>query len=88
MGVMDALLHLMEDLSHQINMENNKDPKNASDLEDLLESLTKAPTLDAPESLVDLLTRIEFTAFDAKSLATCKGLPRTQQTSTRGHCRT
>ena len=88
MGVMDALPHLMEDLSHQINMENNKDPEDASDLEDHLESLTKAPTLNVPESLVDLLTRIEFTAFDVKSLVTCKRLSRTQQTSTKGHCRT
>ena len=70
--MIDASLHLMEDPSHQIDVENNKDPKDASDLEDLLGSLTKAPTLDAPESLVDLSTKIKFTAFDAKSLATCK----------------
>ena len=36
--MMDALPYLMEDLSHQINVENNKDPKDASSLEDLLES--------------------------------------------------
>ena len=50
MGAMDALHHLMEDPSHQIHMETNKDPKDASDLEDLLESLTKAPALNAQES--------------------------------------
>ena len=54
MGMMDALVHLMEDPFHQIHVENNKDPKDASHLEDLLESLTKAPTLNAPESVVDL----------------------------------
>ena len=83
--MMDALLHLMEDPFHQISMENNKDPEDASDLEDHLESLTKAPTLNIPESLVDLLTRIEFAASNAKSLATCK---RTVQNSTNLHKRT
>ena len=38
MGMMDTLLNLMEDPSHQIHMENNKDPKEASTLEDLLGS--------------------------------------------------
>ena len=42
MGTMDTLLHPMEDPFHQIGMENNKDQEDASDLEDHLESLTKA----------------------------------------------
>ena len=40
--MMDALLHPMEDPFHQINVENNKDQEDTSDLEDPLESLTKA----------------------------------------------
>ena len=55
MGMMVTSPHLMEDPSHQIHVENNKDPKDASSLEDLLGSLTKAPTLNIPESLADLL---------------------------------
>ena len=51
MGMMDALLHLMEDPSHQIHVEDNKDPKDASSLEDILGNLTKAPTLNASQSL-------------------------------------
>ena len=85
MGAMDTLLHPMEDPFHQIGMENNKDQEDASDLEDHLESLTKALTQNIPESLVNLLTRIEFAASDAKSLATCK---RTVQNSTNLHKRT
>ena len=34
--------HPMGNTSHQIHVEDNKDLKDASDLEDLLESLTKA----------------------------------------------
>ena len=66
-------------------VEDNKDPKDASNLEDLLGSLTKAPTLNIPESLVDLLIKIKFAALDAKSLATCK---KTVQNSTDLHKRT
>ena len=85
MGVMVTSPHLMEDPSHQIHMEDNKDPKDASNSEDLLGSLTKAPTLSIPESLVDLSIKIKFTALDAKSLATCK---KTVQNSTDLHKRT
>ena len=66
-------------------MENNKDQGDASDLEDHLESLTKASTQNILESLVNLSTRIEFTASNARSLATCK---RTVQNSTNLHKRT
>ena len=83
--MMDTLLHPMEDPFHQIDVENNKNQEDASDLEDPLESLTKAPTQNVPESLVDLSTKIEFTASDARSLATCK---RTVQNSTNLHKRT
>ena len=54
MGTMDALPHPMEDPFHQIGMENYKDQGDTSDSEDLLESLTKAPTQNDPESLVNL----------------------------------
>ena len=54
-------------------------------LEDLLGSLTKAPTLNVPESLVDLLIKIKFAALDAKNLATCK---KTVQNSSDLHKRT
>ena len=77
--------HLMEDPSNQIHMEDNKDLKDASNLKDLLGSLTKVPTLNVPESLVDLSIKIRFAALDAKSLATCK---RTVQNSTDHHKRT
>ena len=85
MDVMVTLTHLMEDPSSQIPMENNKDLKDASNLKDLLGSLTKIPTLNAPESLVDLSIKTRFAALDAKSLATCK---RTVQNSTDHHKRT
>ena len=88
MGVMDASLHPMEDTFQQIGMENNKDQEDASDLEDHLESLTKAPTQNIPESLVNLSTRIEFAASDARVWPHAKGLSITQQSSTRGHYRT
>ena len=51
---MDDIHNPMENPSHQIHVESNKDPKDASDLKDLLGSLTKVPTLNAPESLADL----------------------------------
>ena len=85
MGMMDTSLHPMEDPFHQIGMENNKDHGHASVLEDHLESLTKAPTQNVLESLVDLSTKIEFAASDARSLAICK---RTVQNSTNLHKRT
>ena len=85
MGTMDILLHPMEHPFHQISMENNKDQEDASDLEDHLESLTKAPTQNVLESLVNLSTKIEFAASDARSLATCK---RTIHNSTNLHKRT
>ena len=48
---MVTLTHLMEDLSSQINVEDNKDSKDDSNLKDLLGSLTKVPTLNMPQSL-------------------------------------
>ena len=75
----------MEDLSNKIPMENNKDSKGDSNSEDLLGSLTKVPTPNAPESLVDLSIKIRFAALDAKNLATCK---KTVQNSTDLHKRT
>ena len=59
-------LHPMEDPFHQIDLENNKDQEDASDLEDPLESLTKAPMQNVPESLANLLTKTEFCCFQCK----------------------
>ena len=63
----------------------NKDSKDNSNSKDLLGSLTKVPTPNVPESLVDLLIKTKFAALDAKSLATCK---KTVQNSTDHHKRT
>ena len=85
MDTMVTLTHLMEGPSNQIQEIGNKDSKDASNSKDLLGSLTKVPTPNIPESLVDLLTKIKFAALDAKSLATCK---KTVQNSTDHHKRT
>ena len=88
MVVMDISTHQMGDLSNKTSVENNKDSKEGSNSKDHLESLTKVPTQNAPESLVDLSIKIKSAALDAKNLATCKRLSRTEQTSTRGYIRT
>ena len=62
----------MEGPSNQISMEDNKDSKDDSNSKDLLGSLTKVPTPNIPESLVDLSIKTKFAASDAKNLATCK----------------
>ena len=85
MDVMVTSPHLMEDPSHQIHVEDNKDSKDTSNSKYLLGSLTKVPTPNIPESLVDLSIKIKFTALDAKSLATYKN---TVQNSTDLHKRT
>ena len=85
---MDAMVtstHLMEDPSNQTIVEDNKDSKGDLNSKDLLGSLTKVPTPNAPESLVDLSIKTKFTALDAKSLATCKKIV---QNSTDPHKRT
>ena len=48
----------------------------------------KSPNTKRPRVSGRLLIKIKFAALDAKNLATCKGLSRTQQTSSRGHYRT
>ena len=85
MDMTTTTTHLMGDLSNKIPVENNKDTEVDSNLEDHLVSLTKVPTPNAPESLVDLSIKIRFAALDAKNLATCK---KTVQNSTDHHKRT
>ena len=72
MVMMVILTHQMESLSNKTSVENNKDSKEGSNSKDHLESLTKVPTQNTPESLVDLSIKIKSAALDAKNLATCK----------------
>ena len=51
------------------------------------ENLTKTPTPNILESQVDHSKKTKFTAMDVKNLATCRGLPRTEQTPQRGQPR-
>ena len=66
MGTVDTLLSPMGDTFHQSSMEDNKDKEDASDPKDHLESLTKIPIQNVPESLANLSIKTGFTALDAK----------------------
>ena len=66
----DASTILMDGLFCQIVMEDTKEMEDASDLEDHLESLTKAPTPNILESQADHSTRKKFATMDARNLAT------------------
>ena len=64
--MVDALLSLMGDTFHQNGVEDNKDQEDASGSEDHLESLTKVPIQNVPESLVNLSKKIESPCFRCK----------------------
>ena len=81
MVMMVISTHQMEGLSNKTSLENNKDSKEGSNSKDHLASLTKVPTQNAPESLVDLLIKIKSTALDAKNWPHAKRLSRTKQIS-------
>ena len=53
-------------------MEDTKQIEDASNLEDHLESLTKAPTPNILEYQADHSTRTKFNALNARNLATCR----------------
>ena len=72
MDVVDASTILMDGLLHQIITEDTKEIEDASDFNNHLESLTKAPTPNILESQADHSTRPKFIVMNARNLATCR----------------